>query len=164
MSKPHHISIERAKALAAQWKAQFEEHQRTMWIASRFADATPSEVIRMWETGRKERGQKLSQVEVVALVERWLELFGAYPPGDTEPGAGDTAHQSEEPEPQGDNMLKMREVVRMTGLSKSTIKRMFNNGRFPKPLHLSPRRIGWPARQVKDWLRTLQDQSRSTRQ
>jgi prophage regulatory protein len=156
------ISIERAKALADQWKAQFEEHQRATWIASRFADATPSDVIRMWETGRKERGQKLTQVEVVALVERWLELFGAYPPGDTEPGDAD--RQPREPEPQDDDMLSMREVVRMTGLSESTIKRMFNDGRFPKPLHLSPRRVGWPTGQVKDWLRTLQDQSRSTRQ
>jgi prophage regulatory protein len=97
-------------------------------------------------------------------VERWLELFGAYPPGDTEPGAGDTAHQLEEPEPQDDDMLAMCDVVRMTGLSESTIKRMFNDGRFPRPLKLSPRRIGWPASQVKEWLRTLHDQSRSTRQ
>ncbi|HWE20514.1 MAG TPA: AlpA family phage regulatory protein [Hyphomicrobiaceae bacterium] len=162
MSKPHCISIERAKALAARWEAQFEEHQRTMWIASRFADATPSEVIRMWETGRKERGQKLTQVEVVALVERWLELFGAYPPGDTEPG--DTTPQPKEPVPEDDTMLDMHDVTRMTGLSESTIKRMFNDGRFPKPIKPSPRRIGWPAGQVKDWLRTLQGQSRSTRQ
>jgi predicted DNA-binding transcriptional regulator AlpA len=158
------ITIDQAKALAAQWKAQYEEHLRTVEIATRFKDATPSEVIRMWETGRKERGQKLSQAEFAALVERWLELFGAYPPNDNDDDNEPTAPQPREPQPQDDDMLSPRDVVRITGLSLSTIKRMFNDGRFPKPLHLSPRRIGWPARQVKDWLRTLQDQSRSTRQ
>ena len=160
------ISVEQARALASQWEAQYEEHLRTSAISNRFRGATPSEVIRMWESCRNERGQKLTQVEVVALVERWLEQFGAYPPADNgnDNEAGDTARQNQEATPVDDTMLDMREVVRMTGLSESTIKRMFNDGRFPKPLHLSPRRIGWPARQVKDWLRTLQDQSRSTRQ
>jgi hypothetical protein len=38
--------------------------------ANRFRDATPVEVIRMSETGRNERGQRLSQGEFAALVER----------------------------------------------------------------------------------------------
>jgi predicted DNA-binding transcriptional regulator AlpA len=161
MAKVRRIAIEQAKALATQWEAQYEDHLRTTAIASRFKDATPSQVIHMWETCRNERGQKLSQGEVTALVERWLDLFGMYPPGDTEPG--DTA-QSREPEPQDDDMLRPRDVVRLTGLSLSTIKRMVNDGRFPKPMHLSPRRIGWPAGEVKDWINRLDDQRRATRQ
>jgi prophage regulatory protein len=160
--KTRTITIEQAKALASQWKAELEEHLRSSEISTRFTDATPAEVIRMWETGRKERGHKLTPSDVVALGERWLKLFGALPPSDTEPG--DTDPQPKEPTPEDDTMLSPRDVVRLTGLSLSTIKRMFNDGRFPKPLHLSPRRIGWPAKQVKDWLRDLQDQSRSTRQ
>jgi predicted DNA-binding transcriptional regulator AlpA len=160
MGKVRHIAIEQAKALATQWEAQYEEHLRTAAIASRFKDATPSQVIHMWETCRNERGQRLSRSEVTALVERWLELFGAYPPGDTEPG--DTA-QPTEPEPQDDDILSPRDVVRLTGLSLSTIKRMVNDGRFHKPMHLSPRRIGWPAREVKGWLKRLDDQRRATR-
>ena len=161
MAKVRHIAIEQAKALATQWEAQYEEHLRTAAIGSRFKDATPSRVIHMWETCRNERGQRLSQGEVAALVERWLELFGAYPPGDTEPG--DTA-RPREPEPQDDDMLNMPDVVRLTGLSLSTIKRMVNDGRFPKAMHLSPRRIGWPAREVKAWINRLDDQRRATRQ
>jgi prophage regulatory protein len=161
MAKVRHIAIEQAKALATQWEAQHEEHLRTAAIASRFKDATPSQVIHMWETCRNERGQRLSRGEVTALVERWLELFGAYPPGDTEPG--DTA-QPREPEPQDHDMLSPRDVVRLTGLSLSTIKRMVNDDRFPKPMHLSPRRIGWPAREVKAWINRLDDQRRATRQ
>ena len=70
------ISVEQARALASQWEAQYEEHLRTSAISNRFRGATPSEVIRMWESCRNERGQKLTQVEVVALVERWLEQSG----------------------------------------------------------------------------------------
>lgn len=162
------ITIEQAKALATRWKAQYEEHLRTAAIASRFADATPSEVIHMWETGRKERGQKLSKGEFAALVERWLELFGAYPPSADDNGndnaPGDTASEPEVSRPEDDTMLSPRDVERVTGLSKSTIKRRVADGTFPKPMHLSPRRRGWPAREVKDWLNRLDDRRRATRQ
>jgi prophage regulatory protein len=165
MTKPNHITIEQAKALAAQWEAQYEAYLRSSAISTRFEDTTPSEVIRMWETCRNERGQRLTQFELEALVERWVGLFGAYPPSeDSAVPSGSTVPQPEEPEPQDDDMLSPRDVVRLTGLSKSTIKRMFNDGRFPKPMHLSPRRIGWPAREVKAWLHRLDDQRYATRQ
>ena len=60
-----------------------------------------------------------------------------------------------EPEPADTTMLDMHDVMRLTGLSKSTIKRMVSDDRFPKPIHLSPRRIGWPAGDVKAWLERL---------
>jgi predicted DNA-binding transcriptional regulator AlpA len=150
MTKKRTISIERARALAAQGEAQYEEHLHTSWIAGRFKDATPTEVVRTYESGRNERGQKLSQDEFTGLVERWLELFGAYPSGDD--GALDepvAAHvvQPEELEPQDDTMLRMHDVVRMTGVSARHVRRLFNDGRFPRPLKLSTRRIGWPAGQ-----------------
>ena len=82
MAKLTSMSIAEAKALAADWQAQYQDHLRTAAIDNRFKDASPSEVIRMWESGRNERGQKLSQFEFTALVERWLELFGALPPSE----------------------------------------------------------------------------------
>ena len=45
-------------------------------------------------------------------------------------------------------MLRMPDVVRLAGVSESTIKRRVQDGSFPKPMHLSPRCIGWPAREV----------------
>jgi prophage regulatory protein len=50
-------------------------------------------------------------------------------------------------------MLSMKDVVRIAGLSKSTIKRWVNDpaNDFPKPVKLSPRRIGWRSDQMKAW-------------
>jgi predicted DNA-binding transcriptional regulator AlpA len=49
-------------------------------------------------------------------------------------------------------------------VSDSTVKRMVVDGRFPKPMRISARRIGWPARDVKAWIRQLDDQRRALRQ
>jgi hypothetical protein len=57
------ITLDQAKAPATRCEAQDEEHLRTVAIDSHFTDATPSQVIHMWETSRKERGQKLTQPE-----------------------------------------------------------------------------------------------------
>ena len=150
------ITIDQAKALAAQWKAQYEEHLRTVEIATRFKE----------HVGDRPEG---ARPETIAsrLRRAGGTVVGAIrrlSPNDNDDDNEPAASKPADPKPQDDDMLSPRDVVRITGLSLSTIKRMFNDGRFPKPLHLSPRRIGWPARQVKDWLRTLQDQSRSTRQ
>jgi prophage regulatory protein len=164
MTKNTTISIADARALASQWGAQYEDHLRTVAIANRFKGASPSEVIRMWESGRNERGQKLSQMEFTALVERWLELFRAYPAETDATSDGSADNQLKQPQLEDDSMLRMPEVTRVTGLSKSTIKRRVSDGTFPKPMHLSPRRIGWPAREVKDWLDRLDDHRYATRQ
>jgi predicted DNA-binding transcriptional regulator AlpA len=53
----------------------------------------------------------------------------------------------------------MNDLVRITGLSKSTIKRWVNDpdGHFPKPVKLSPRRIGWPADKVYAWRQRIEN-------
>jgi prophage regulatory protein len=164
--KLREITIERARHLAAKWEAQYEEHLRSTALVSRFKDTTPSEVIRMYEGGRNERGHKLSQFEFAALVERWFELFRAYPLSEDSaaPPTGSTIAEPEVPRSQNDDMLSPSEVVRLTGLSKSTIKRRVADGRFPKPLKLSPRRIGWQAIEVKAWIKRLDDQRYATHQ
>ena len=50
------------------------------------------------------------------------------------------------------------------GSANSTVKRMVLDGRFPKPMRLSPRRIGWKATEVKAWIRQLDDQRKAPRQ
>jgi prophage regulatory protein len=49
-------------------------------------------------------------------------------------------------------MLPFRDVIRRTGLSKSTIKRMVANGKFPRWTKLSVRRVGWKVSAGKAWL------------
>jgi len=49
-------------------------------------------------------------------------------------------------------MLRKREVVRLSGLSATSIWRLVRRGDFPKPLQLAPNAIGWRAGEVMAWL------------
>ena len=166
MAKLERMTITEARALATDWEAEYARYERNAAISARFQHASASEVIKMWETGKNEDGRKLNQFEFEALVERWCELFRALPPDDEETldGMASTQPDVSEPEPEDDTMLRVRYVVCLTGISGSTIKRMVLDGRFPKPMRLSPRRIGWPARDVKAWIRQLDDQRSAPRQ
>jgi predicted DNA-binding transcriptional regulator AlpA len=108
----------------------------------------------MFEAGVNEKGEPLSQFEFEALCERWAAVFGELPP------MGDPPTEPTEPVPatSADAMLDMHDVVPITGLSKSTIKRWVNEreGDFPKPVKLSPRRIGWPAEKVYAWRKRIE--------
>jgi prophage regulatory protein len=167
MATSKRLTIAEANALATEWEHRYAQHEYDTATAVRFRDATPAEVIAMWESSKNERGQKLNSFEFAALVEKWCDLFHCLPP-DEDDGAGNVAVDQQpalqEPEPEDDTMLRMADVVRLTGVSGSTIKRMVLDGRFPRPMHLSPRSIGWPSRDVKKWLRQLDDQRRASRQ
>jgi len=49
--------------------------------------------------------------------------------------------------------ISMREVIRMTSLSRSTIYRLIKKNEFPKPVRLSSGRIGFNKQDVLKWLR-----------
>ena len=53
--------------------------------------------------------------------------------------------------------LTVKQVMDMTGLSRTTIWRLENDGEFPKRRQLGLRRIGWIESEVLDWMesRTL---------
>jgi predicted DNA-binding transcriptional regulator AlpA len=153
------------KALAAEWEDQCEESRRTASLVDHFKSATPSQLIRMWESGVNEYGRRLSPFELGALIERWCLVFGDLPPRlDHVSAANDPEPIDEHELPDDDTMLSSKDVVRITGVSLSTINRMAADGRFPQPMHLSPRRIGWPAREVKAWIDTVDLQRRKPRQ
>jgi predicted DNA-binding transcriptional regulator AlpA len=100
--------------------------------------------------GTNEKGSRLTQFEFGALVERWVAAFGCLPPEDAKCDVNPVtpiAHATE-PVPEPDTKLSPKEVVRLTGISLATIKRMVIDGRFPPPYRPSPRRICWPAREV----------------
>ena len=50
------------------------------------------------------------------------------------------------------NMLRIGEVCRRTGLSKSQIHRLVNDLDFPEPIRLSKRAVAWVAADVEAWL------------
>lgn len=48
-------------------------------------------------------------------------------------------------------MLKMKEVVAETSLHRATIYRQIKAGTFPRGHRLSPKRVGWPERDIEAW-------------
>ena len=51
-----------------------------------------------------------------------------------------------------DPMLRPPQVVRRTGLSRTTIWRRVRAGKFPAPTVLGVNAIGWPASAIDEWL------------
>jgi prophage regulatory protein len=49
------------------------------------------------------------------------------------------------------NMLRMRDVLAQTGLSRSTVWRKIRAGKFPPPIELSENAIGWSADVIAEW-------------
>nr|WP_235584719.1 AlpA family phage regulatory protein [Thiomicrospira sp. WB1] len=52
-------------------------------------------------------------------------------------------------------LLKISQLVEITGLSKATIYRRISNGEFPSQVRLSARRVGWKQSEIEDWLDSL---------
>ena len=52
-------------------------------------------------------------------------------------------------------IIRAREAMEMTGLSRSTLYRYARNGRFPTPVRLGPQSIGWRLSEVEEWIRAL---------
>ena len=47
---------------------------------------------------------------------------------------------------------RLPEVLRQTGLSRSTIYDMISRGDFPRQVQLGRRAVGWMAEDVLDWI------------
>ena len=52
-----------------------------------------------------------------------------------------------------DRLIRLPEVCRLTGLSRSTIYRMQSESRFPQRVYCSERGVAWHLREVMDWIR-----------
>lgn len=48
--------------------------------------------------------------------------------------------------------LRRTAVQDITGLSTSTLYAMMKEGRFPRPLLLGKRAVGWPENVICDWI------------
>ena len=57
---------------------------------------------------------------------------------------------------QENRILRLPEVMRLTGLSKATIHRRYRDGTFPEPVRLGPQSIGWWRAEILEWLESLQ--------
>ena len=50
--------------------------------------------------------------------------------------------------------LRLPAVLKITGLSRTSIWRQIKAGTFPKPVKLGPRAVGWPASDIEEWARS----------
>lgn len=56
-------------------------------------------------------------------------------------------------------LIPWAEVRTRTGLSRTTVWRLQQNGAFPSPVRLSPGRVGWLEGEVAEWTRGLLGQA-----
>lgn len=54
-------------------------------------------------------------------------------------------------------LLRLPEVMRITGLSETVIYARMSDGTFPLAKQVGPRTIAWPAARVFDWMEALPD-------
>lgn len=54
-----------------------------------------------------------------------------------------------------DRIIRLPELIRITGLSRPTLYRMIAKGRFPAPFELSINSKGWKASQIRTWQKSL---------
>lgn len=62
-----------------------------------------------------------------------------------------------------ENILRLPTVKARTGLSRSTIYLRISEDRFPKPISLGGRAVGWIESEVDDWLKEQIETSRQAR-
>ena len=49
-------------------------------------------------------------------------------------------------------MLRLREVIQVTGLARSTIYKLVRDGKFPQPVKLSARAVAWRSDDLRHWI------------
>lgn len=49
-------------------------------------------------------------------------------------------------------ILKIKQICEITALSKATIYREIKKGKFPAPLQLTDRSVGWLISEVEEWI------------
>jgi len=107
-------------------------------------------LVKCWGTATRPDGEslKLHEIEILAL--RWLELFGELPstmPG-TVPTAAGRARGAPAKAALGSELMRRKDVAQRLGIGVRALDRMVKEGRFPKPLRIGKRTVGWPRNQI----------------
>jgi prophage regulatory protein len=53
-------------------------------------------------------------------------------------------------------VLRLAEVIEKTGLARSTIYKYADLGRFPRPISLGGKSVGWIDSEIHEWLQEKQ--------
>jgi prophage regulatory protein len=49
-------------------------------------------------------------------------------------------------------IIRLKEVMSVTGLARSTVYRYVSDGSFPRPVDLGERCVGWLEAEVQGWI------------
>ncbi len=60
--------------------------------------------------------------------------------------------QHHTPTPAPDRLLRLREVMERTALSRTAVYDLMEQGRFPRPVRLTKRCVAWPESLVNVWI------------
>lgn len=63
-----------------------------------------------------------------------------------------TAHQGNAAAATAERLLRIKEVLCITGLSKTHVYRLIEFGDFPRPVRISPKAVAWPDSEVQGWI------------
>lgn len=58
-------------------------------------------------------------------------------------------------------IIRLRQVIARTGLSRSSIYALIQGGRFPKQISLAPHSVGWVESELEAWIAERIESSRS---
>jgi len=50
------------------------------------------------------------------------------------------------------HILRLKDVIAMTGLSRSTIYLRMEQDKFPQQINLGSRAVGWISSEIKEWI------------
>lgn len=50
------------------------------------------------------------------------------------------------------NLIKLKDVISITTLSKATIYRLIKQGSFPNSISLGPRAVAWKLSDIVEWI------------
>ena len=56
-----------------------------------------------------------------------------------------------------EKLVRVKDVLQITGMSRSTIWRLVNSGDFPQPFRLGPRMNAWHEREIHDWIKSRRE-------
>lgn len=68
---------------------------------------------------------------------------------------------SEKTFPASHQILRLKNVQKLIGLSRSSIYLRIANGTFPRPINLGGKAVGWLESEVQQWLENQVTSSRS---
>ena len=152
--------VARAEAQVRQWQIE----RREAFRGKQFYGYSSADLIKVAKTNRDLDGAKLGGIEWAEFDEAWWRKFGERFFGESDferiPVTAANADQHPILALPDDAMVRGRQLLVMLGDGKTTLKRWRREGSFPKPQPLAPgsTRIGWPARQLKAWLRLRDDE------